>query len=99
MTTTDDIVERLRKSPDNGEVERLRDLVKRAYHEGFGEGMREVTTSRGGKSWKDSSVAKALTSGQDQMPLPIRCPYCNADPSHGEAHKPECQALSSGQGS
>jgi hypothetical protein len=43
--------------------------------------------------------AALLPSGQDQMPHPIRCPYCNADPGRGEAHRAGCQALPSGQSS
>jgi len=38
----------------------LRKLVKDAYNEGFTEGMREHTSSRGGKPWPDSAAKKAL---------------------------------------
>ncbi len=38
----------------------LRKLVKDAYNEGFTEGMREHTSSRGGKPWPDSASKKAL---------------------------------------
>lgn len=36
------------------EVERLKDMVRRAYNDGFGEGMREHTTHRGGTPWSMS---------------------------------------------
>jgi hypothetical protein len=38
----------------------LRKLVRAAYNEGFTEGMREHTSSRGGKPWPDSAAKKAL---------------------------------------
>lgn len=42
------------------EYVRLRKLVQDAYNEGFSEGMREFSSSRGGKPWSDSSAKKAL---------------------------------------
>lgn len=42
------------------EVERLACLVKRAYNEGFLEGMDEVKRDRGGKSWGESKSRTAL---------------------------------------
>jgi hypothetical protein len=50
-----DEIERLRA--DNA---RLRMLVQSAYNEGFGEGMREHTSSRGGKPWMDSRAHTAM---------------------------------------
>jgi hypothetical protein len=41
--------------------EGLKKLVKAAFTEGFIEGMREHTTSRGGKPWRDSKSCKTLT--------------------------------------
>jgi hypothetical protein len=38
-----------------------RKLVRGAYSEGFSEGMREHTTSRGGKIWQESSACAALS--------------------------------------
>lgn len=38
----------------------LRKLVKDAYNEGFTEGTREHTSSRGGKPWPDSRAKKAI---------------------------------------
>lgn len=62
-----DIVERLRdsamstRSADRivcdqaaDEIERLRNMVKDAYNDGFHEGMREVLESKGGIPWFDS---------------------------------------------
>jgi len=40
--------------------ERLRNLVQSAYNEGFTEGMKEHTHSRGGKPWPDSRARAAL---------------------------------------
>lgn len=42
------------------EVERLRDLVRKSYNEGFGEGMREHSTNRGGKTWQESRAREAM---------------------------------------
>ena len=42
------------------ELERLQKLVRDAYNEGFTEGMREHTSSLGGKPWQDSSAARSL---------------------------------------
>jgi hypothetical protein len=42
------------------ENERLRALVCDAYNAGFGEGMCEATTSRGGIPWSDSRLRVAL---------------------------------------
>lgn len=39
---------------------RLSALVQRAYNEGFSEGMREHTSSRGGKPWMDSRARTAM---------------------------------------
>lgn len=39
----------------------LRELVRQAYNEGFNEGMKEHTSSKGGKSWRDSTACKALS--------------------------------------
>jgi hypothetical protein len=44
------------------EVRHLRDLVRRAYIEGFSEGMREHTSRRGGKTWQESSTAAVLAN-------------------------------------
>jgi len=41
--------------------EGLKKLVKAAFNEGFVEGMREHTTSRGGKPWRDSKSCKTLS--------------------------------------
>ena len=40
--------------------EELLKLVRAAYTEGFTEGMREHTTSRGGKTWNESSARRML---------------------------------------
>jgi hypothetical protein len=50
-----DEIERLR-----AENERLRKMVKNAYNYGFKEGMREVTSSRGGIPWSDCKYRAAL---------------------------------------
>jgi hypothetical protein len=50
-----DEIERLR-----AENERLRKMVKNAYNDGFKEGMREVTSSRGGIPWSDCKYRAAL---------------------------------------
>jgi hypothetical protein len=42
------------------EIRRLRTLVQIAYNEGFGEGMREYTSSRGGKPWMASAAREAM---------------------------------------
>jgi hypothetical protein len=42
------------------ENKRLRGLVRSAYNEGFGEGMREYTKSSGGKPWDESDARAAL---------------------------------------
>ena len=44
------------------EVERLRDMVRRAYNDGFGEGIKEHTTHKGGNPWSMSKWPAALTS-------------------------------------
>jgi hypothetical protein len=41
--------------------EGLKKLVQAAYSEGFSEGMREHSTSRGGKPWRESKICKTLT--------------------------------------
>ena len=43
------------------ENERLRKMVKNAYNDGFKEGMREVTSSRGGIPWSDCKYRAALS--------------------------------------
>jgi hypothetical protein len=43
------------------EVERLRDMVRRAYNDGFGEGIKEHTTHKGGNPWSMSKWPAALT--------------------------------------
>lgn len=48
------------------EVERLRDMVRRAYNDGFGEGMREHTTHRGGLPWSMSKWPAALTESTEK---------------------------------
>jgi hypothetical protein len=35
-------------------------LVQKAYHEGFGEGIKEHTTHRGGKGWYESRARAQL---------------------------------------
>lgn len=40
------------------EILRLRTMVKHAYNSGFREGMREVTSSRGGISWSECPFRK-----------------------------------------
>ena len=42
------------------EVERLRDMVRRAYNDGFGEGIKEHTTHKGGTPWQLSKWPAAL---------------------------------------
>lgn len=42
------------------ENERLRELVKRAFHEGFGAGMDDFRRSSGGVTWYGSKSRKAL---------------------------------------
>lgn len=42
------------------EIKKLRELVHSAYSEGFGEGRREFTTSRGGAPWSESKAKAAL---------------------------------------
>lgn len=46
----------------SAEIERLKALVRSAYHEGFGEGMREHSTSRGGKTWQESKAYFVLNA-------------------------------------
>lgn len=41
--------------------EGLKKLVQAAFNEGFVEGMREHTSSRGGKPWRDSKSCQTLT--------------------------------------
>lgn len=55
-----------RARADNAEAERdrLRKLVKDAYNEGFTQGMREHTSSRGGIPWSDSAIRAALDRSQ-----------------------------------
>lgn len=40
--------------------EGLQKLVRAAYNEGFTEGMREHTSSRGGKPWRESNACRTL---------------------------------------
>lgn len=40
------------------EIVRLKTMVKYAYNSGFQEGMREVTSSRGGIPWSDCAFRK-----------------------------------------
>jgi len=42
------------------EVERLRNMVRRAYNDGFGEGIKEHTTHKGGTPWSMSKWPAAL---------------------------------------
>ena len=42
------------------QIERLRELVRSAYAEGFSEGMNEHTKCNGGKPWEDSRARRAL---------------------------------------
>lgn len=53
--------DQLRKaaSAEAAEVERLQGLVREAYNAGFGEGMKEVSSSRGGIPWSDSRFKDA----------------------------------------
>jgi hypothetical protein len=46
------------------EIERLRGLVRGAYSEGFSEGMREHSSSRGGKTWQESAAFSALKTAE-----------------------------------
>lgn len=46
------------------ENEKLTKMVKDAYNEGFIQGMREQTTSRGGIPWHDSKFRAALKEGE-----------------------------------
>jgi hypothetical protein len=39
---------------------KLAALVQKAYHEGFGEGIKEHTTHRGGKGWHESRARAAV---------------------------------------
>lgn len=38
----------------------LRRLVEAAYNEGYNEGMKEHTSARGGKPWRESKACLAL---------------------------------------
>ena len=40
-------------------------LVQKAYHEGFGEGIKEHTTRRGGKGWYESRARAAIEVKHD----------------------------------
>jgi hypothetical protein len=42
------------------EIERLRKMIRNAYNDGFIEGMRDVTSSRGGIPWGDCKYRAAL---------------------------------------
>jgi hypothetical protein len=44
-----DTIETLR-----AEVKHLKEMVQKAYNDGFGEGIKEHTTHRGGKPWSMS---------------------------------------------
>lgn len=46
------------------EIERLRKMVKNAYNDGFIQGMKETTSSRGGIPWSDCKYRAAL--GEDK---------------------------------
>lgn len=48
-------------------LEKVKDLVERAFVEGCHEGMNEFATSRGGKTWEESRTIKMLSTvkGQD----------------------------------
>jgi len=50
-------------------VERLRDMVSRAYRDGFGEGIKEHTTHKGGTPWHLSKWPTVLTQerGDDRV--------------------------------
>jgi hypothetical protein len=47
------------------EVERLRDMVRRAYNDGFGEGTKEHTTHKGGTPWSMSKWPAAIAKGKE----------------------------------
>lgn len=44
------------------DLETLKDMVADAYNAGFTEGMREVTSRKGGTPWFDSGLRKKLLS-------------------------------------
>lgn len=44
------------------ENERLRTMVREAYNAGFGQGMKDFTSSRGGKTWVDSRFPAELAA-------------------------------------
>ena len=48
----------------DAEIARLRALVRTAYNEGFMQGMREHTSSKGGIPWSDSKIRAALDAPQ-----------------------------------
>lgn len=54
------------KPDDRDEVTRLRALVRDAYNAGFSEGMREVTSSRGGIPWSDCRFKKMLSDDESR---------------------------------
>lgn len=53
----------------NTEIARLRALVRTAYNEGFMQGMREHTSSKGGIPWSDSKIRAALDAPQTTSSL------------------------------
>jgi hypothetical protein len=65
MTLTLELLEEIETlKADNA---RLSALVQRAYNEGFGEGMREHTSSRGGKPWMDSAARTAMEASNENQ--------------------------------
>ena len=42
--------------------ERLRGMVQEAYNAGFGQGMKDATSSRGAKTWVDSRFPALLAT-------------------------------------
>lgn len=53
------------------ENEKLTKMVKDAYNEGFNQGMREHTTSRGGIPWHDSKFRATLTQQGGEKPKAV----------------------------
>jgi hypothetical protein len=53
------------------EVERLRNMVRRAYNDGFGEGIKEHTTHKGGNPWHMSKWPAALAQEKKAAELGI----------------------------
>jgi hypothetical protein len=71
------------------EVERLRDMVRRAYNDGFGEGIKEHTTHKGGNPWHMSKWPAALTPNQKPTFTTGHCPHKKA-PGGCPLHNLQC---------